>query len=259
MILSDYPVGEIVHSRQDKLLKRGITRQLIKLLKQMLPENQGFGDDIDEEQEAEWQADIAHRLHFNVDEITQFQDNLTLILATLQTLISNSRDAQLLGLKYFRVLQRYVFVENLPALLITIFKNKNALLSKREIHSETLYKRNFDDLRFTDIVDFFIRELIERNNPSYIYVLRKICIIDGMPLPRIQYKIYEDIFDEDMPHGPYRFGVDYNEEGTIVFIDYESVSHPQHVLIQDVGGKLDEDRRSYLYNQLALEADICFG
>ena len=49
----------------------------------MLPENQGFGDDISEDQEKEWQNDILKKLHFNVDEILHFNDNLNLILSTL--------------------------------------------------------------------------------------------------------------------------------------------------------------------------------
>jgi hypothetical protein len=52
-----------------------------------------------------------------------------------------------------------VFVPNLPAFLIAIFKNRSGSLNRKEIHTEIMYRRIFDDKKFSDVVGFFIDKL----------------------------------------------------------------------------------------------------
>ena len=41
-------------------------------------------------------------------------------------------------------------------------------MNKDEIHAEVMYKRIFDDLKFTDIVEFFINMLLKSQDHEYI-------------------------------------------------------------------------------------------
>ena len=52
-----------------------------------------------------------------------------------------------------------MFVENIPKLLIVVFKDKEFEANKKEIHSETLYQRIYEFDRFAPIVEFFANKV----------------------------------------------------------------------------------------------------
>ena len=67
----------------------------------MQPENQDLTYTNNDD---EWQEDLTKKLQFMIDDIPMYTNNLNLIFDTLYASIHENREAQMLGLKYFKVL-----------------------------------------------------------------------------------------------------------------------------------------------------------
>jgi hypothetical protein len=89
--------------------------------------------------------------------------------------------------------------------------------------------------------------------------LRKICIIDGSPLPLIQREIFRLLFEGQ--EGPFIYGIGYDNNDTIVLRKILSDSdETEEIDIRDFKPtKLDESEINYILDQIALEADLCYG
>ena len=130
---------------------------------------------------------LKEKLHFSISSISEYSNVLVLIFDTLYALVYKQKDASSLTIFHIKTLEHFVFVDNLPTLLMTIFGSKGLISNRNEIHNEILYQRVFEQSEnFSPQVTFFINKLKEEADPKYIYVLRKICVISGSPLPLIQ-------------------------------------------------------------------------
>ena len=131
LTLPEDPVGSVIKYRQDIVAKTGLLKQLFKLLKTISPDQ-----DLSEGEKEEWFESVQQAFIINITEIPRYQQGLELILETINSIVQKNLDNQTMSNNFVKMLQHFVFVDNLPSLLITIFKNQTFSLKKEEIHNE---------------------------------------------------------------------------------------------------------------------------
>jgi hypothetical protein len=160
------------------------------------------------------------------------------------------------------IIQRFTFVEGCTSLLIDIFKDKSFELNKKEIHSELLYRRIFEIERFREVIEYFTSRVREVREFNLLMILRKMCIIDGNPLPLVQEEIFKKLYQsKDFPT---RYELHHTKDQELWIIDtFETdkitkrYSSKDFMDISEIIANTEE--RLFLLEQLTLEADLCYG
>jgi hypothetical protein len=111
------------------------------------------------ENEQEWAKRLNEVFGIKEDNGTTFQSTLELIFEVLYCLFLGNDENQNQASFYLKIMQKYVFVDNIPKVLISLFQNKKHGSIKNEIHRDLLYHRIFEYERFESIVDFFVEKL----------------------------------------------------------------------------------------------------
>jgi hypothetical protein len=154
--------------------------------------------------------------------------------------------------------QNFYFVDNCPALLISTFKDKNFDINKKEIHKEMLYRRVYEIDRFEPVVKYFIEKVKDTKETDFLFILRKMCIIDGNPLPLVQNLILDTLYGDDSFQFRYIIKDD-KDENAVIISNIDDVSGMHKVGITEFNSQFDKQEQVYILEQLNLEADMCFG
>ena len=114
-------------------------RVLIKILNTFTPLKEEENDE-----NVDLEESLMGKIHFTISAIPDYNNVLILIFDTLYAIVYKQREASSLTIIHINVLENFVFVDNLPNLLMSIFNSKGVISQKQEIHSEILYKRIFE-------------------------------------------------------------------------------------------------------------------
>ena len=247
-IRSDYDVGEIVPHRQEMVAKVGILNNIFYLLS--LINRNMYDFDADDE--------ILEVLEISEEDFEGYSDLLEILLRAIHVAVMDNPINLLQSIHYINVIQNFVFVSGCSALLIDMFKDKNFQINKKEIHSELIYRRIFELDRFENTIDFFVNKLCKEKDFKYLTILRKMCIIDGNPLPLVQSRILDSLYIEN------RFSTKYilrsSENSMKVMIVVSGADGRQEELpLLDHFKEMDLKNQLFLLEQLTLEADLCYG
>ena len=257
---ADYDVDEIINYRQEMVAKAGILSLIFKFLELCVETN----NDKDEE---EWGKELQHVLRIPKSENNDFDNVIELVFETMYSLFEGNNNNQLAASLKINIMQQFVFVPNITKVLIIIFKDKQFEMNKKEIHTEILYRRIFEFDRFQPIVSSFVDKLKHTNNDQYLFILRKICMIDGNPLPLIQKEIFQLIFNQieageswdESDLDEMVFGVSFGRDNILELrnprnIDNEGISAT--IFATNFETDLQPNEINFVLDQLALEADL---
>jgi hypothetical protein len=253
LINSDYDIDEIVEYRQELVAKARILTLTFDFLEHIssLQKDHDMSDE-------DWAKELLMIFKLTKSESNDMDSVLELIFETLYTLFNKNSDNQFIASRKIDLLQEYVFVNNMTKVLIAIFRDKQFEMNKKEIHTEILYRRIYEYERFIHIARSFVQKLIDTGAHKYIYILRKICVIDGNPLPLIQKEIFEELYTkgENAMHN-----ISYSAEGTMLLHRVDDPDDDENIInVRDFEGEFtDEAQENFVLEQLALEADLCFG
>lgn len=250
-INAEYDIDEIVEYRQEMIAKVGILTQIFELLEDCI-------DAQADMKEEDWATHLNHIFKLPKSESNEFENVLELIFETLYTLFINNTYNQMMASKKIELMQQFVFVPNISKVLIAIFKDKQFEMNKKEIHTEILYRRIYEYERFQPIVESFVEKLRRTKQDEYIYILRKICVIDGNPLPLIQREIFKLLYENG--EDPVIFGVTYEPDGVMVLLKRNILNDElEDINVREFNSAFSASESNFILDQLALEADICFG
>jgi hypothetical protein len=152
-IKSEYDIGEIINYRQDMVGKVGILHLTFELLTIL----RGINEEI--QNENEWGTRLYEIFTIKDDLGVHFQNTLDLIFETLYWLFYGNVENQHQASFHIKIMQKYVFVENISKVLISLFKDRQFGMNKKEIHGELMYRRIFEFERFEPIAKFFVKKL----------------------------------------------------------------------------------------------------
>ena len=247
-IRSDYDVGEIVPHRQEMVAKVGILNNIFYLLS-LINRNMYDFDTND---------DILETLEISEEDFEGYSDLLEILLRSIHVAVMDNPINLLQSIHYINVIQNFVFVSGCSALLIDMFKDKSFELNKKEIHSELLYRRIFELDRFESTVDFFVNKLSKEKDFKYLTILRKMCIIDGNPLPLVQDKILDSLYIDDRFSTKYTLKRSKNNSRVMILVN-EKDGKQKEVPLLDYFKEMGLKNQLFLLEQLTLEADLCYG
>lgn len=94
------------------------------------------------------------------------------------------------------------------------------MLNKKEIHSELLYRRVFEISKFEPIIEYFTEKLKYEKSKSSVYILRKMCMIDGNPLPLVQKRLLDLLYFGD--YDLLAYGFETTEDGIYLINKHNS-------------------------------------
>ena len=95
------------------------------------------------------------------------------------------------------VLNRSKFVPNCTRLLVTTFKDKNFILNKIKVLSELLYRHIFEITKFEPVILSYVEILKFELSKNSLYILRKVCMIDGNLMNLVQKRLLHILYKED--------------------------------------------------------------
>ena len=240
----EYKIGEIIPHRQEMIAKVGILKALFELL-DLVSHNLADGEE----------EELLRILEIDEDDFEGFDDMLEVLIKTIHTASINNSTNVTMAIANMHTVQRFVFVEGCTSLLIDIFKDKNFELNKKEIHSELLYRRVFEIRRFEKVAMYFISRVREIRDPNSLLLLRKMCIIDGNPLPLVQDKILEELYEGNNFPTRYYIKSD-NNSGLVIVDNFEQDGKPETLRVSEFIDVASPKERAFLYEQLCLEADM---
>jgi hypothetical protein len=158
----EYSVGKIVPHRQEMVSKVGIIDIMFTLLE--------FVKDKDND---EIKDEILSQLYLSADDFAGFDNLLEVIIKTIHITAKDNQNNTMQCIHNMHIIEHFVYVDGCTAFLIDIFKDKSFELSKKEIHTELLYRRIFEINRFERIVMHFTEKLSQEREPKYLLILRK--------------------------------------------------------------------------------------
>jgi hypothetical protein len=158
------------------------------------------------------------------------------------------------------VLQKFSYVEGCTSLLIEIFKDKRFELNKKEVHVELLYKRVYEYDRFEESIVYFTERVKKHREFNILMILRKMCIIDGNPLPLVQDEIFKALYGSQDFNTKYTLEAD---EISSLWVNDKFGQNKKSIVINDFMDHEEEsvstEERVFLLEQLTLESDLCYG
>lgn len=241
----EYKIGEIIPHRQEMIAKVGILKALFELL-DLISYNFIEGEE----------DELIRVLEIDGEDFEGFEDMLEVIIKTVHTSAINNPTNVTMAIAHLHSIERFVFVEGCTSLLIDIFKDKNFELNKKEIHSELLYRRVFEIKRFEKVGMYFISRVREFRDPNSLLLLRKMCIIDGNPLPLMQDAILDHLYVGGNFPTRYIIKSDTNNSGLVVTDSFEQEDKPETLKVDEFMELADPKDKQFLIEQLCLEADL---
>ena len=216
MIINTKQQDRYLPHRQEQIAKVG----LLGLFFEFLGHIQADAN-TETERAHEYYQKLSESLVFSISSVRRYNNCLNLLFDTLHDVVINNCDNQVISNQHLFLLQSFIHIDNLPTLLIAIFKDEQFQSDNYEIHQEVLYKRVFECKRFPPVVRFFIKKFLKDPKHKYIYVLRKLCVIDDNPMPINQIAVFNSVYGPDVPKGEHRLDVQYDlEDDLIRFIFY---------------------------------------
>lgn len=248
-IRSEYSLGQIVPHRQEMVAKVGILGQVISLFglinEKALSENK--------------QEEFLLMTELDSDEFGGLDSLPEVMIKTLHVIVINNPINVAQCVKNMSIIQRFTFVEGCTSLLIDIFKDKSFELNKKEIHSELLYRRIFEIERFREVIEYFTTKIREVREFNILMILRKMCIIDGNPLPLVQEEIFKKLYQSK--NFPTRYELHHTKDQELWIVDcFETdkvkkrYTSKDFMDISEIIANTEE--RLFLLEQLTLEADL---
>ncbi|CDW74252.1 UNKNOWN [Stylonychia lemnae] len=127
---------------------------------------------------------------------------LEIIFELIYSIVQNQRSFKYDASQKIDILQKFIFVENAPKVLIEILREELGQLAKKEIHAISEPVKIYQFQKYIPLLDFFLQSLDPKNRKKrYIFLMRKICIQDGYPLPLVQEYIYNQLFKDTSNRG----------------------------------------------------------
>ena len=247
-IRSDYAIGQTIPHRQDMIVKVGMLSQIFKLLA-LIAEN------VDLHMNKET---ILKDLAISPYEFNRFENFIEVILKTIDlTIYENPTNIKQCHF-YVDTIQKFYFVRGCTSLLINIFKSNDSESSKKEIHSDLIYKRIYEIEKFKSPIKFFTDSIIKEREHSNIRVLRKLCIINENPLPLVQSEIFDRLYSHDNFQTRFRIFTDNKGNLSVKYQDLATKETLTSSVIDLMNSEFIENQ-NFLLEQLTLEADLCYG
>ena len=246
-ISADFDIGQIMPYRQEMISKVGISiciYEFLHLLTQIRTE----------EGEEDWSNVVSQMFLTNNKIDIKYDNTLDLIFETIDWIVFKNSTNQLQASIYIKVLQKFLFVEKISSVIISIFKDREFESNEKEVHREILYKRIYEYDRLGPLVKSFIKMLKKHRERKYLYILTRLWVIDGNPLPLIQNEIFELLFESENLDTIYEITYPDKNSSWIYFRH-----NLNEVLASNIQHTLEEEEVRYIIDQLGLESNLCHG
>ena len=246
----EFKIGDTIPHRQEMVAKVGILKALFELLELI-------ANNFDETEESA--QHLESLLKISWEDFSGNENMIEVLVKTIRVITMNNKTNVVQALQYIDVIQKFLFVEGCTNLLVDVFKDKNFELNKKEIHTEFLYRRIFEINKFAKALKYLINRVSESRDPDSILLLRKICIIDGNPLPLVQNAILEQLYHSRKFSTRFIIKSTKNYTGLEILDDFEDSDLPEQMSVGEFMQLADADDKLFLYEQLTMEADMCYG
>jgi hypothetical protein len=241
----DSNIGEIIPHRQAMVAKVGILDTVLYILTLIQKSLEEANTD-----------EYLEKMAIPFEIFNGHTNFLEVIIKTLHVSIINSQFNIIRLIKNINIVQNFIFVKGCPSFLIDIFKDSNFELNKREIHSEQLYRRIYEIDRFEEVIKYLVKKLIAEDNYIYLVILRKMCIIDGNPLPMVQKSIFELLYQE-MNGFQNKYSIIGNKGGNLLISkSLKGAKGYAEETPNEFFNRATVEQENFLLEQLSLEAGL---
>lgn len=76
-----------------------------------------------------------------------------------------------------------------------VLNDNSMIISSKEVHALTIPNKIYELNKYRPMINFFLEKLQPNDRKArYLYILGKMCINEGCPLPNVQNYIFEQLF-----------------------------------------------------------------